>query len=55
MESKIRGHGAEEAEETAENTVILLLSLRDLERAADHAVNIGARVVYMITNRKDLI
>lgn len=55
MESEIRGHGPEEAEEIAENTVILLLSLRDLERAADHAVNIGARVVYMITNRKDLI
>ena len=55
MESGTRRHRPEEAEEIAENTVIFLLSLRDLERAADHAVNIGARVVYMITSREDLI
>ncbi|MFA9516552.1 phosphate signaling complex protein PhoU [Halopenitus sp. H-Gu1] len=33
----------------------LLLTIRDLERVGDHAVNIAARAVYMITNDDDLL
>lgn len=48
-------HKPEEAAQIAENTMIYMLSLRDLERAADHAVTIGGWVVYTITARKDLL
>jgi phosphate transport system protein len=33
----------------------LLLTIRDLERAGDHAVNIAARTLYMIENDDELI
>jgi phosphate transport system protein len=32
-----------------------LLTLRDIERAGDHAVNIAARTFYMVTNRTTLL
>jgi phosphate transport system protein len=41
--------------ETAASVVRVLLSIRDLERVADHAVNIAARTVYMCESRKDYI
>lgn len=48
-------HRLDEAAQIAENTMIYMLSLRDLERAADHAVTIGGWVVYIVTARKDLL
>jgi phosphate transport system protein len=33
----------------------LLLTVRDLERVADHAVNIAARTLYMVDNDPDLV
>jgi phosphate transport system protein len=33
----------------------LLLTIRDLERVGDHAVNIAARTLYMIENDDELI
>ncbi len=45
----------EQAEEIATGAVALLLSIRDLERVADHAVNIAARTVYMVESRADYI
>ncbi|WP_136589436.1 phosphate signaling complex protein PhoU [Salinigranum halophilum] len=34
---------------------LLLLTLRDIERVGDHAVNIAARSFYMVTNRTTLL
>ncbi|MCR4403800.1 MAG: phosphate signaling complex protein PhoU [Candidatus Acetothermia bacterium] len=42
-------------EEIVTGAVALLLSIRDLERVADHAVNIAARTIYMIESRADYI
>jgi phosphate transport system protein len=33
----------------------LLLTIRDLERVGDHAVNIAARTLYMVENSDELI
>jgi phosphate uptake regulator len=33
----------------AEEALPILLSMRDLERAGDHAVNIARRVIYIVT------
>ena len=33
----------------------LLLTIRDLERIGDHAVNISARTLYMVENDDELI
>jgi phosphate transport system protein len=33
----------------------LLLTIRDLERVGDHAVNIAARTMYMVENDDQLI
>lgn len=42
-------------ETTMENVSRLLLTLRDLERVGDHAVNIAARALYMIENDDELL
>ena len=42
-------------EEVVTGAVALLLSIRDLERVADHAVNIAARTIYMVESRSDYI
>lgn len=42
-------------EEIVTGAVALLLSIRDLERVADHAVNIAARTIYMVESRTDYI
>lgn len=45
-----------EAEQTeARKVTTELLAIRDLERVADHAVNIAARTIYMSTTKRDLI
>ena len=32
-----------------------LLTIRDIERVGDHAVNIAARTLYMVTNNDELL
>lgn len=45
----------EEIEDVLQDVSRLLLTIRDLERVGDHAVNISARTYYMITGDDDLI
>ena len=45
----------EEIETFIEDVSRLLLTIRDLERVGDHAVNIAARALYMIDNNDELI
>jgi len=45
----------EEVEILLEDVSRLLLTLRDLERVGDHAVNIAARTLYMVENDDELI
>jgi len=45
----------EDVEATMENVSRLLLTIRDLERVGDHAVNIAARALYMIENDDELL
>ena len=41
-------HSSDESREIASNTMTVLWSIRDLERVADHAVNICARTIYWL-------
>jgi phosphate transport system protein len=45
----------EEVESMLQDVSRLLLTIRDLERVGDHAVNIAARSLYMIENDDELI
>jgi phosphate transport system protein len=45
----------EEIEQLMADVSRLLLTIRDLERVGDHAVNIAARTLYMVDNDDDLI
>ena len=47
--------GDEEIETLMQDVSRLLLTIRDLERVGDHAVNIAARALYMIENSDELI
>jgi len=49
------GAGEEEIEQLMNDVSRLLLTIRDLERVGDHAVNIAARSLYMVENDADLI
>ncbi|MFC6837053.1 phosphate signaling complex protein PhoU [Halomarina ordinaria] len=49
------GGGRDEAEALMHDVSVLLLTVRDLERVGDHAVNIAARTLYMTTNSDELI
>ena len=44
-----------DVEGTMQNVSRLLLTIRDLERVGDHAVNIAARSLYMIENDDELL
>lgn len=44
-----QSHGEEEAERISSQALPVLLSMRDLERVGDHAVNIAGRVIYVAT------
>jgi phosphate transport system protein len=59
IEREIASEGADldesEIESTMEDVSRLLLTVRDLERVGDHAVNIAARTLYMIENDDSLI
>ncbi|WP_255167703.1 phosphate signaling complex protein PhoU [Natrononativus amylolyticus] len=46
---------ADEIEELLQDVSRLLLTIRDLERVGDHAVNIAARTLYMVENDDELI
>jgi phosphate transport system protein len=45
----------EEIERLMQDVYRLLLTIRDLERVGDHAVNIAARSLYMVENDDDLL
>jgi phosphate transport system protein len=45
----------EQVEQLMGDVSRLLLTIRDLERVGDHAVNIAARTLYMVENDADLI
>jgi phosphate transport system protein len=44
-----------EVERLMQDVYRLLLTIRDLERVGDHAVNIAARTLYMVENDEDLL
>ncbi|ELY58162.1 phosphate uptake regulator PhoU [Natronococcus amylolyticus DSM 10524] len=45
----------DEVEQILQDVSRLLLTIRDLERVGDHAVNIAARTLYMVENDDELI
>jgi len=47
--------GEQEVERLMQDVSRLLLTVRDLERVGDHAVNIAARTLYMVENSDELI
>jgi len=47
--------GEKEVERLMRDVQRLLLTVRDLERVGDHAVNIAARTLYMVENDDDLL
>ncbi|MBO4249215.1 MULTISPECIES: phosphate signaling complex protein PhoU [unclassified Halomicrobium] len=49
------GAGEAEIEQLMNDVSRLLLTIRDLERVGDHAVNIAARTLYMVENDDELI
>jgi phosphate transport system protein len=51
----LRTDYGDEMSETMEDVSRLLLTIRDLERVADHAVNICARTVYMTDHDTELL
>lgn len=48
-------HTQERAKEIAANVITVLWSIRDLERVADHAVNIAGRTIYLVSGSKEYI
>ncbi|WP_247729302.1 phosphate signaling complex protein PhoU [Halovivax limisalsi] len=46
---------SDEVEDLLQDVSRLLLTIRDLERIGDHAVNIAARTLYMVENDDELI
>lgn len=55
IETRIDEGTEEEVEALLEDVSRLLLTIRDLERVGDHAVNIAARTLYMVENNDELI
>lgn len=56
IETELEGDGSEDrAEALMQDVSRLLLTVRDLERIGDHAVNIAARTLYMVENDEELI
>ena len=55
IETEHETTGDEEIEDYLEDVRRLLLTIRDLERVGDHAVNISARTLYMVENNDELI
>ena len=55
VEDLLRTDYQDEAQEVMDDVSRLLLTIRDLERVGDHAVNVCARTVYMIEHDTELI
>ena len=56
IETQLEDEGdGEEVERLMADVSRLLLTIRDLERVGDHAVNIAARTLYMVENNDELI
>jgi phosphate transport system protein len=55
VEDLLRTNYGDESTAILEDTSRLLLTIRDLERVADHAVNVCARIVYMVEHDDELI
>ena len=55
VEDLIRTEYGDDPEDVMDDVSRLLLTVRDLERVGDHAVNICARTVYMTDNDTELI
>ncbi|WP_115864142.1 phosphate signaling complex protein PhoU [Halorussus litoreus] len=55
IETELENNTEEEIEQLLEDVSRLLLTIRDLERIGDHAVNIAARTLYMVENDDELI
>jgi len=49
------GDGDEDVEQLLVDVSRLLLTIRDLERVGDHAVNVAARTLYMVENDDELL
>ena len=55
IETELKDNTEEEVEQLLQDVSRLLLTVRDLERIGDHAVNIAARTLYMVENDDELI
>ncbi len=55
IETELTENTEEEIERLLQDVSRLLLTIRDLERIGDHAVNIAARTFYMVENDDELI
>ncbi|MFC6835523.1 phosphate signaling complex protein PhoU [Halomarina ordinaria] len=55
IEREVTEDGEHEIESLMQDVSRLLLTVRDLERVGDHAVNIAARTLYMVENSDELI
>ena len=55
IETELDEGSDEEIERLLQDVSRLLLTIRDLERVGDHAVNIAARTLYMVENDDELL
>ncbi|AHG02521.1 transcriptional regulator [Halobacterium sp. DL1] len=55
IEREAAGDGPWSAEEVLDDVSTLLLTIRDLERVADHGVNVAARTLYLVENDAALV
>lgn len=55
IEKESRTLSTEEATRLGQQVSTELLTIRDLERVADHATNIAARTIYLISSTRELI
>jgi len=55
IEREVDNDGPWMVEQLLDDVTRVLLSIRDIERVADHAVNVAARTLYMVENDPELI
>ena len=51
----LEGRTPQQAQEIAGDVIMVLWSIRDLERIADHAVNIAGRTIYLVSGSNEYI